>query len=46
MKNVMLNRLSTLCDDLPILCKLWRLASPALIVGVLLYLFITQEILS
>lgn len=45
MKNCKLCRLNRICNDLPGICILLQYAAPLLVVGVLLYLFITQEVL-
>jgi hypothetical protein len=44
-KNCKFCRLSHICNDLPGICILLQYAAPLVVVGVLLYLFITQELM-
>jgi hypothetical protein len=44
-KNCKLCRLNKVCNDLPGICILFQYAAPALVAGVLIYLFVTQELL-
>ena len=46
MKNCKLCRYSEVCNDLPGICLLVQYAAVAIVVSALLYLFITQELLS
>lgn len=45
MKNCKLCRLSRVCNDLPGICILLQYAAPLAVAGVLIYLFITQELM-
>ncbi|MEO5342261.1 MAG: hypothetical protein H7842_02790 [Gammaproteobacteria bacterium SHHR-1] len=45
MKNCKLCRLNAVCNDLPGICILLQYAAPLLVGGVLIYLFITQELM-
>lgn len=45
MKNCKLCRLNRICNDLPGICILLQYTAPLLVVGILLYLFITQELM-
>lgn len=45
LKNCKLCRLNTVCNDLPGICILFQYAAPVLVAGVLVYLFVTQELM-
>ncbi len=46
MKNCKLCRYSKVCNDLPGICLLLQYAAVGIVISALIYLFITQELLS
>ncbi len=46
MKNCKLCRYSKVCNDLPGICLLLQYAAIGIVISALIYLFITQELLS